>query len=333
MDFRIQELSSFIKVGEPATRENLTVFPLFWADTMKTVSYVLLEEAQRQGKVFITEVSEHGQVNTIKFTNRCETAVLILDGEELVGARQNRTVNTTVLVPPMKTIDLPVSCVERGCWNFTSTDFKASDTMIYSTLRMKKARAVNENLRSDIRFSASQHEVWEEIDRKQRAMAAESPTDAVHDVYSQRANDLEKYTKGLHHVEGQAGVAAFVNGRFLCLDLFDRPETISAIWNRLITSYALDALEAKRERQIQPNLEAIWTALGSALVESYPSVGLGTALRIEGQGIVGAGLVDEGALVHLCLFPAAAVQEEHEPPTGRIERPSRRNRPRAYWDE
>jgi hypothetical protein len=47
-------------------------------------------------------------------------AVLIVDGEELVGAKQNRVVNLTILVPAQQTVVIPVTCVEQGRWHHVS---------------------------------------------------------------------------------------------------------------------------------------------------------------------------------------------------------------------
>lgn len=39
--------------------------------------------------------------------------VLILDGEEILGAKQNRMVNATILIAAHTKVKVPVSCVER----------------------------------------------------------------------------------------------------------------------------------------------------------------------------------------------------------------------------
>ena len=75
--------------------------------------YVLLEQAITRGTLTITEVSEAGSVPYLQAVNKGPWPVLIFDGEELVGAKQNRIANATILVGVGKTV-LPVSCVEAG---------------------------------------------------------------------------------------------------------------------------------------------------------------------------------------------------------------------------
>jgi hypothetical protein len=81
-----------------------------------TRSYQTLREALAAGTLRVTEVSEGGSVPRLSAVNDGDKAVLILDGEELVGAKQNRIANLTILVPAKRTIPIPVSCVEAGRW-------------------------------------------------------------------------------------------------------------------------------------------------------------------------------------------------------------------------
>jgi len=70
----------------------------------------------RGGWARITEVSDEGQVPELKIVAKGDKAVLLVDGEELVGAKQNRVLNLTILVPAPSTTTIPVSCVESGRW-------------------------------------------------------------------------------------------------------------------------------------------------------------------------------------------------------------------------
>jgi len=55
-----------------------------------------------------------GSVPDLLVDNRGDVRVLFLEGEELIGAKQNRILNTSVLVPAHSKIKIPVSCVEPG---------------------------------------------------------------------------------------------------------------------------------------------------------------------------------------------------------------------------
>jgi hypothetical protein len=85
------------KVGRKQVYKNMAVFPLL-SDYSLSLEYLLLSEALGAGLIEVTEVDNHGAVPNLKVRNKSEQMVLILDGEELVGAKQNRIVNTTILI-------------------------------------------------------------------------------------------------------------------------------------------------------------------------------------------------------------------------------------------
>jgi hypothetical protein len=61
--------------------------------------------------------------------------VLIVEGEELMGAKQNRVVNVTILVAAGAELVIPVSCVEQGRWHYRSEKFSSGARMMHSSLR------------------------------------------------------------------------------------------------------------------------------------------------------------------------------------------------------
>ena len=69
--------------------------------------------------------------------------MLLLDGEELVGAKQNRVLNLTILAPARQAITIPVSCVEAGRWHAESDAFRPAGHVMYSRARAAKASQVS----------------------------------------------------------------------------------------------------------------------------------------------------------------------------------------------
>ena len=68
--------------------------------------------------MIVTEINESGSVPELRITNNLDERVLLIDGQELIGAKQNRILNTDVLVSAKKSLNLPVSCVEQGRWGY-----------------------------------------------------------------------------------------------------------------------------------------------------------------------------------------------------------------------
>ena len=102
------------------------------------------------------------------FRNLGDKPVLLVEGEELVGAKQNRTLNISILAPPRQETRIPVSCVERGRWGYDAdVVFQRSDRAHYARGRRTKTEAVNRNIGRDAASRhADQGAVWEDIDRR-----------------------------------------------------------------------------------------------------------------------------------------------------------------------
>jgi hypothetical protein len=59
----------------------------------------------------------------------------VVDGEELVGAQQNRIVNATFLIAGLTEVTIPVGCVEQGRWSYRSQDFASGKKVMPAILR------------------------------------------------------------------------------------------------------------------------------------------------------------------------------------------------------
>ena len=123
MERIVQSYVEQLQIGEEQSFKNLTVYPLF-SSQQAYFAYLTLDEALIRGLVEIGEIDSQGSVPELRLTNNSDLMILILDGEELVGAKQNRIVNTTMLIPPQKmTTVIPVSCVEQGRWTYKTKSF------------------------------------------------------------------------------------------------------------------------------------------------------------------------------------------------------------------
>ena len=64
--------------------------------------------------VVVTEISQQGSVPELKVQNNLDMRVFLIDGQELVGAKQNRILNTDVLVPAQTTLNIPGELCRAG---------------------------------------------------------------------------------------------------------------------------------------------------------------------------------------------------------------------------
>jgi len=308
---KLKEVTPGVRIGTPIERQNLSIFPLFAEDVVHTPRYATVGNALRTGSAKITEVSEGGSVPTLNLENLTDIPVLIIDGEELLGARQNRISNLTVLAPGNKTLPLPVSCVEKGRWSYRSREFAESPDIMYREARAKKARAVSRNLAVAGSRVSDQGEVWDDIDALSSKLGFNSPTSAMQDVYTSRRTSIEEYLTGVTVADGQVGVIFAINGAPAGLELFDSPETLRTYMPKILRSYALDALANQTVAPVKTSDEEAERLLDSILeldAKSFPAIGLGDDLRIDSPTITGGALTHEGRVIHLAAFQTALPQ-------------------------
>lgn len=304
-----------VTVGPAVPSANLAMYPLFrhaglGNDDFDAGEYLGFDEALKENWVTVTELDEQGSVPTLLLDNSAPKPVLLLDGEQLVGAKQNRTVNLTLLIAAGAKTEIPVSCVEAGRWSRRSQRFRNSDYMHFNRGRREKVEQVNRNMRRHRSRAADQGEVWRSIDEKQDALAAESPTSAMDDVYARSRRRLGDYESDLIQVPGQTGAVFAINGEISGFDLFANPGHFSRYLPKLIRSHALDALETASEPvgkavALPPadEIAAFLKGFSRANEEAYDAIGLGQDIRVETPDRVGAGLAWQGAPVHLAGFP------------------------------
>ncbi len=294
-----------LKLVRAQSHLNMTLFPLLASD-LGEPDYVTLKEALAEGVVEVAEVTDAGHVPELRLTNRSPRCILILEGEELVGAKQNRMVNVTILVPGETTITIPVSCVEQGRWAYQGRHFDYGDKVTYASLRREHSSWVRENLETGGGYSSDQSRLWQGIAAKASRMAVHAPTGAMADLFEAQRDQLSEYERAFRLVECQVGAIFAINGEVLGLECFFHQATFGRFFQRLVRSYALDALdwqsEWKEQKVSGDSVAAFTEGLEKAKMKAYPSVGLGQSLRFENGVVAGSGLVWNQQVLHLSAF-------------------------------
>jgi hypothetical protein len=320
-------LAAQITVAEPTVIGPLAVFPLI-ADRSPSMRYVSFAEAVKRGAT-VKELEAGASVNDLVVHNPLDVSVLLYEGEEVLGAQQNRTFDVSALVAATSVLQVPVSCVEAGRWDGGRHDeaFVPAPQTANPRLRRMKNTQVRASVAAGLEARAVQGEVWREVADTAMHLGVNSPTGAMHDVFERRRDQLDSIVGRVQMHCSQVGMLAAIGGRFVVLDHASEVEAFAALHGPLVQGYALDALDAPAA--VPPSIDDardFIELLLAAPCTCGSTVGLGEGLRFAFGGLSGAGLVCEGELVTLTAF-ADEPGPSRPAKAGRVRRPSRR-RPR-----
>jgi ARG/rhodanese/phosphatase superfamily protein len=306
----IARLLGILIIGRPTRYQGLAVYPLKTNERLAAIHYFVLDDAIKTGAFRITEVSESGMVPQLRAINETATPVFLLDGEQLVGAKQNRVLNLSLMLAPKSETEIPVACVEAGRWRSESAAFMASEEAYFAQGRALQMEQVSRSLRSSGAARADQRAVWEAVAAKSARMDVRSPTSAASEIYASRREQARSYLEAIPVEADQIGAAYAIGGSLIGIEIFDSETTFRKLSGKLGRSYALDAMEVGNPAE-PPDLDATRAfiqSLRSAAQERSATVGMGETVRLSTDAIVGAALEVDGCCVHLSAFrrPGAA---------------------------
>lgn len=298
-----KHLADRVHLGEIAVHKELAVVPLL-ANETGGPDYITLKQAFAVGGFAITEISEGGSVPNLKVINGTGRHVLLLDGEELSGAKQNRVLNASILLPAGESRVIPVSCTEQGRWSYSSREFADSEVMMSRSLRSRKNESVAFSVRTSRSYASDQGAVWDGIETFHRSHNTSSGTGAMKDAYESRRDSVESYQQHFTWQEGQCGMAVLLKGRVVGIEFLSLPDAYRQLHEKLLGSYIMDIplARAGRSEPSVKKVQKIMERVMAAVEERFPSVGLGEDCRYTAQGLVGSALLCEGWYVHAAFF-------------------------------
>lgn len=304
----ITEKLANIEFLKPQTHNNMSIIG-FKTKNNNKIDFLTLNKGLNMGLVEIDEINEEGSVPELKVKNDAITPLLLLDGEELTGAKQNRILNTTILIPEKSEITVPVSCTEAGRWDFTSKHFQDSGHIASATVRKGKTSSVSESLKTNKLYQSNQSKVWNDIANAERTLKVKTETGALRDIYTAQKENVDNYLKDFKYIKNQNGSLIFINGEIIGMELIYNTYRYQEYHEKIIKSYILDAIQhiplntpkLDDTKLLDSALNFINLTLNTK-AKSYPSIGYGEDIRIENENIFGSALTYQKELIHTVLF-------------------------------
>jgi hypothetical protein len=331
----VRELLEGVRQSATLRAGTLTLIPLVAQrdEIKRQTGYLPLQEAVRRKVMAITEQAQ-AQVPELLATSTAEVPVVLVGGEQVIGGLQNRVLNTTILVAAGSKLPIPVTCVEAGRWHRASASEYApidesapdsegasadrsgspaftSDEAAYASLRKMHAKAVSASLSAGVGHRSDQRAVWGEVAYRVESTGSFSRSGAMQALYKapEREHTLKETVEALPRPEGALGFVALLGSEVLGAELFSDEALADAYWQTLARSYAIEALDAGDRDGEDAGLGVsvdgahLLEAALTAEVQVHQSPGLGEDARLVGAHVMGAGLVHDGAVVHMSVFP------------------------------
>lgn len=293
-----------VSLGDLQRVHSLGVIPIFINEIPELPELETLESVSGRGLARITETSPAGEVPFLKLENAGEKPIIILDGEEVVGGKQNRIINTTLVILAHTRVKVPVSCVQAGRWRQERADFQSAGAVFRARSRAAQMASVTASVRDSGSFQSDQRAVWDEVSETLGELGVRSSTSDFGEGRERVANRLEEFVEAIQPAENQIG-AVFINALgILGLEMLATPVLFSKVCDKVTQSFAFEVLNA-------PDLNGTsietatqwWDRILEAGFTKHDSPGAGVDIRLGTKELIGSGLIWDGVVVHFSCFP------------------------------
>ena len=290
-------------VGRPLNRLGFSLFPVYLPPAN------LPPIATGPGSGLVVDELPNASVPTLSVTNPTDRAILLIEGESLVGGAQNRTLNVSVLVPAGATLKIPVTCLEQGRWGARRA-FQYGDVMAPRRVRRTKQDAVAHRMATvgahSFERHADQGAVWQMVDRELGRMGVDSSSRAMSDAKAffdrdpDRRNAVEQLVT-MGPLPGQCGLVVSHGRRIVAAELFASTDLLRPHWGAIVRSHLLEHPTADGRPSASRALRFLGRFANSPS-ERKEGLGHGIEHHVRTDRVVGQALVLPNTLIHAGAF-------------------------------
>jgi hypothetical protein len=245
------------KLTGPYTYKNLSIFLVHGATTIKSKSFLTLQEALVQKKIVVYETQS---VNELSIQNFSDQDVYVQSGDIVKGGQQDRMIGVDLIVPAHSD-KLPISafCVEHGRWTARGDERAA----VFSS---SSDSATTRELKLAAKRATSQGEVWRSVSVAQEKLSRNVGA-RVNSPVSESSLQLaventrvrgtaENYVKALQGiVDGSDDIIGYVfaiNGQVNSADIYGSNVLFKKLWPKLLNANAIEAIAELQDGKFKP---------------------------------------------------------------------------------
>ena len=288
-------------VSEPVEKNNITTFFLSSIEKNNN-KYLSFSEAIAKNQVQISEVNKKGLVTKLSVSNKSSDNIIILNGELIIGTqiRQDRIVDSTVLIPGYATVLINTFCGEQYRWSpRLSNKISTSESLYFSSGRANNAADINTKLSKQCR-------IWSEISEKISDFNVKSFTNSVDQIYKKKKVNVEEIVNFFKIPSEAVGVALGINNQLVNIDIFSNNCMLQIYLPKIIRSIALDSFKkiSKKSYLKKKDVHRFLRQIHQANKQKRKVVEgtLGEELQFNSESVAGSILYHKEQTVHFSAF-------------------------------
>ena len=288
-------------VSEPVEKNNITTFFLSSIEKNNN-KYLSFSEAIAKNQVQISEVNKKGLLTKLSVSNKSSDNIIILNGELIIGTqiRQDRIVDSTVLIPGYATVLINTFCGEQYRWSpRLSNKISTSESLYFSSGRANNAADINTKLSKQCR-------IWSEISEKISDFNVKSFTNSVDQIYKKKKVNVEEIVNFFKIPSEAVGVALGINHQLVNIDIFSNNCMLQIYLPKIIRSIALDSFKkiSKKSYLKKKDVHRFLRQIHQANKQKRKVVEgtLGEELQFNSESVAGSILYHKEQTVHFSAF-------------------------------
>ena len=317
----LQSVVDKMLIKDCVSYKGIDVYPVC-VDEKTGTELLTLDEALKSQSA---EVLETGTVNELIIKNKSsENSILILEGTIVKGGKQNRVINTTLILDKESECKVPTTCVEQSRWGYNvPNDFFNSDNLnsnkkilefdshffssnyISPTMYCSLNKSVNKGL-SLGSYHSNQTEMWNEIQTHNSSLDVKSTTQDYTKIFRDKEKEIneyyEKFKEGLDNTVFN-GLLAVIKGKRIFLNFSCDSEIMDVRLRPFIESIVVESfsLEQNSIGSTYLKIEEFLNSLPSIAIKTHKNKSGDLDIRFNDQDIVGSYYMHNNDLIFLTV--------------------------------